>query len=98
MRRGMLGLLVAASAFGQGFEVVSIKPSQFVPPPHGQRNCSPGGRFVSVDMPMKDAVMWAYDVKFYQISEVPDWFDSFQHTYNIEAKASGPVSQDQCRS
>jgi uncharacterized protein (TIGR03435 family) len=92
-----------APELGQAFEVVSIKPSQFVPPPHGQRSCSPGGRFVSVDMPMKDSVMWAYDVKFYQISEVPDWFDSFQHTYNIEAKAAssgdaGPVSQEQCKS
>ncbi len=103
MRRATLSLtLLAAStfgqAFGQGFEVVSIKPSQFVPPPHGQRNCSAGGRFVSIDMPMKDSVMWAYDVKFFQISEVPDWFDSFQHTYNLEAKAAGPVSEEQCRS
>jgi uncharacterized protein (TIGR03435 family) len=110
MRTATLSLtLLAASAVGQrppepgqGFEVVSIKPSQFVPPPHGERNCSAGGRFVSIDMPMKDSVMWAYDVKFYQISEVPDWFDSFQHTYNIEARTASSggaaqVSEDQCK-
>jgi uncharacterized protein (TIGR03435 family) len=97
-------VLLAANVFGQRpvFEVVSIKPNQFIPPPHGQRSCSTGGRFVSIDMPMKDSVMWAYDVKFFQISEVPDWFDSFQHTYNIEAKAASSesaaqVSEEQCK-
>ncbi len=105
MRTPILSLvLLAAGAFGQRpvFEVVSIKPSQFTPPPHGQRSCSAGGRFVSIDMPMKDSVMWAYDVKFFQISEVPDWFDSFQHTYTIEAKAASvespaQVSEEQCK-
>jgi uncharacterized protein (TIGR03435 family) len=47
-------------------------------------------------------ILWAYDVKDYQLIGVPDWdpkgmISGPQGLYAIEAKASNPTSDDMCK-
>jgi uncharacterized protein (TIGR03435 family) len=100
----VLAAYLACTLLGQtptgrpGFEVASIKPNEFARPPRPpQFNHCANGTLVSKDDPLKDVFEWAYGVNYYQFSEVPPWFDSFQSTYNIEAKAAGPASLQQCK-
>jgi uncharacterized protein (TIGR03435 family) len=87
-------LLVAAGTMSaQSFEVASIKPnhsgaaSRFVHPTPGKLNIS--------NMTLKDLLMFAYQVRDFQISGGPGWINSDQ--YDIEAKAEGNPSQDQMK-
>ena len=66
------------------FEVASIKPTK--DPGEMQRSLmmSPG-RFFTVNIPLRDVIMFAYDAKSSsQISGYPDWVNSTH--YDIEAK------------
>lgn len=79
-----LGVLTVIAAYGQSFEVASIKPAP--PPADGRlfiRMRDDGGRLDYVNVSLRDVIRNAYKVKDQQISG-PDWLDS--ERYNIEAK------------
>jgi uncharacterized protein (TIGR03435 family) len=81
----------------RAFDVASIHPNVFVPPGHTVLECSADGRFTSTDSPMLMILYWAYDLPYFRVAGAPDWFDSFQRTYNIEAKASSAITQAECK-
>ncbi len=60
----------------------------------------PNGTFVS-HQPLKQILLLAFEIKPFQLAGVPDWdpavmYDS-KGLYSIEAKASGPVAEAQCK-
>jgi uncharacterized protein (TIGR03435 family) len=81
------------------FEVASVKQSKVDPVNrHSRVNCFDGGRFVASDVTAQFVIEWAYDIRS-QLS-VPGWASSFNQagdTYDIEAKAAGPVTLAECR-
>jgi uncharacterized protein (TIGR03435 family) len=49
----------------------------------------PGGRFEATNMPLRDLIQFAYQVRPFQIEGGPDWIDSV--SFDIVAKAEGDV-------
>lgn len=92
-------VLMSFGLFGQSFEVVSVKPH----PPH-QRNAHIG---VYTSGPRLNAdaanpvtlIMYAYNLKYYQIPSTPALLPFGDEFYDIAAKAEGDVapSQDEFR-
>jgi uncharacterized protein (TIGR03435 family) len=75
------------------FEVASIKPNNSGA---GNRNIRPSaGRLSVFNMTLKDLVMFAYQVREFQVSGGPGWITADQ--YDIEAKAEGNPDQNQMR-
>jgi uncharacterized protein (TIGR03435 family) len=80
------------------FEVTSVKFNKLPPRErHVEFGCSPGGRFASTGLGLRSALFWAFDMKLFQVTGVPGWIDSPDAIFDVEAKAAGPVSEDQCR-
>jgi uncharacterized protein (TIGR03435 family) len=88
------------AAFGQStptFEVVSVRPT-----PPGERSrtegtCEPNGRFFAHGTPLLWTVKWSYNLADFQLADGwPAWANAFD-TYDIEARAAGPVPEDQCK-
>lgn len=71
------------------FEVASVKVNK-----SGQMNRlfrpQPSGRFDATNMRLRDLVMFAYQVRPFQIEGGPDWMDSV--SFDIVAKAEGDVA------
>jgi uncharacterized protein (TIGR03435 family) len=101
MRGRYLAALYLAASFcvsAQSFEVASVKHYKTVDAPSPRLNCSDGGRFVSSYYPLEVAVIWAYDAQPFQIAgTTPNWFKDYKDAYEIDARASGPVTQGQCK-
>jgi uncharacterized protein (TIGR03435 family) len=97
----MGALFVLASAEAQEapkFDVTSVKPNRLAPrQTRPEFECSPNGRFVSFGQGLRRALLWAYDIQAYQFAGLPDWVDSADARFDIEAKTEKSVSQDQCR-
>jgi len=80
------------------FEVISIKPT-----PVEQQNslildyCQSSGRFVVAGTPVLWSISYAYRLKDFQISGAPAWLSQFDSAYDIEAKPSQSVNNEQCR-
>jgi uncharacterized protein (TIGR03435 family) len=105
-------VLQAALAFGQTarprFDVTSVKP--YVPPQftfgglltrdkppetYISAGCAVGGRFYARIM-LQPVILWAYDVKHYELSGVPNWMRD--QSWEIEARFSETgVSAESCR-
>jgi len=49
----------------------------------------PGGRFEATNMPLRDLIQFAYQVRNFQIEGGPDWMDSVH--FDIVAKAPGEL-------
>jgi uncharacterized protein (TIGR03435 family) len=96
MKRLALLILGSGVTFAaQEFEVVSVKPA--VPGGPTQFQPCAGGRFVVRGTPLLWAVKWGYDLADYQVRDGwPSWLNAFG-TYDIEAKAALPATEDQCR-
>jgi uncharacterized protein (TIGR03435 family) len=77
--------------------LTSVKQNK---PPAGQRqvelDCS-NGRFVFKGQMLGRLVIWAFDMRPLQVTGLPGWANSIDAVYDIEAKAAGPVSEDQCK-
>src|ERR1700730_4580471 len=102
MKTNLAVVLVMAipAAHGQApaFDVTSVKFNKLAPRErHYEFGCSPGGRFASTGLGLRSALFWAFDMKLFQVMGVPSWVDLPDAVFDIEAKASGPVSEDQCR-
>lgn len=89
------------AAMGQArlaFEVASVKPT----PPERQNHlreeyCPKGGRFSVGGIPVFWVLGYAYRLKGYQVSGAPAWINAFDSSYDMEGKAAGPVTDEQCR-
>jgi bla regulator protein BlaR1 len=75
------------------FEVTSVKPDLTGAPARYVRQ-TPGRVSIS-NLTLKDLLMFAYQVKDFQILGGPGWIDSAQ--YDIEGKAGGSPSQAQIK-
>lgn len=89
--------LQAQPAGGPQFEVASIKKVQDGPPPGDiPRNLDTSpGHLTMRNVPLRHALIWAYDLKDYQISG-PEWI-KIDERYDIVAKAAKPVPESQVR-
>jgi uncharacterized protein (TIGR03435 family) len=90
-------MLFSTSAGAQSFEAASIKPSQ---PASADRQVSGfqtpgGGRLNTLSTSLRMLVMFAYDVKDFQVSGGPGWANS--EAYDIVAKAEGNATRPQLR-
>jgi bla regulator protein BlaR1 len=90
-------MLLSASAGAQSFEVASIKPS---PPASPDRLISGfqtpgGGRFNAISASLRMLIIFAYNVKDFQVSGGPGWANS--ESYDIVAKADGNAARPQLR-
>ncbi|HEY4362137.1 MAG TPA: TIGR03435 family protein [Bryobacteraceae bacterium] len=93
----VLCIALGAPAWAQSFEVASIKKS---PPPDPNRSISGfqvpgGGRFSTVNTPLRMMLTFAYDVQDYQIAGGPGWANS--ETYDITAKAAANATPPELR-
>lgn len=80
------------------FDVTSVKPNRLDPrQTRPEFGCSTNGKFVSRGQGLRPSLLWAYDIKPYQFAGLPEWVDSADARFDIEAKTENPVSQDQCR-
>lgn len=89
-------MLACAVAFGQSFEVASFKRL-----PAGIRGSfktgSVHGRLMFRLVTLGDCIRWAYDLQPYQIVG-PAWMEfPTDVTYEIDAKAAGPVPDSQLK-
>ncbi len=99
-------LLIAAAVAVQGqapapeFEVASVRPRTNAEHGPAIYNCSSNGRFTNAG-PMRQVILWAYDIKQYQLVGMPSWDPTVMYDntglYTIEAKAAGPVTEDVCK-
>ena len=102
LRAGHL-ILYCAAAFGQSgaqpaFEVASIKPT----PRERQYRlrtdyCHDGGRFSVGGTPVLWSLEYAFHLRDYQISGIPDWLNSFDSAYDMEGIPASPVGHEECR-
>ncbi len=68
-------VLTATAAFGQSFEVVSIKPS--APDAQGSSiSRNPHGRFSTKNVTLRALIGMAWSVREFQVEVAPKWFDS----------------------
>jgi uncharacterized protein (TIGR03435 family) len=90
-------MLLSASAGAQSFEVASIKPSPPMSPdrPISGVQTPGGGRLNTLSTPLRMLIMFAYDVKDFQISGGPGWANS--ESYDIVAKADGNATRPQLK-
>ena len=79
------------------FEVASVRRSHDGPPPGDiPKNLDPWpGHFTMRNVPLRHAILWAYDLKDYQVSG-PEWI-KVDERYDIVAKAASPVPEGQVR-
>ena len=105
-------MLQAALALGQAarprFDVTSVKayvPAQITfagaftrgkpPEIYTSPGCAAGGRFYARIM-LQPVILWAYDVKHYELSGVPNWMRD--KSWEIEGRSSeAEVSAESCR-
>jgi uncharacterized protein (TIGR03435 family) len=96
-----VALVVIVSLFAQKqgpqFDVASVKRVQDGPNPGDiPRNLDTApGHLAMRNVPLRHALIWAYDIKDYQVS-CPDWI-KIDERYDIIAKAANPVPESQVR-
>jgi uncharacterized protein (TIGR03435 family) len=98
MRPGIRSLLLAATPlclYAQpAFEVASIRPA--APGARGGGlEITPGGRFSTTNSSLRELLKYAYQVRDFQITQPPAWFDS--QRYDVLARAETEVSEESIR-
>jgi uncharacterized protein (TIGR03435 family) len=68
------------------FEAASIRPSNSSNPGRGMRR-QPGGRFNTINTPVRQVITFAYQIQSFQLIGGPDWIGS--EPYDIVAKMDG---------
>jgi bla regulator protein blaR1 len=92
MKRAMALIFAAGAAWGQSFEVASIKPSD--PNARGSSTgIAPGGIFRARNVTLKSLIEQAYDVNDFELSGGPGWIGT--QGYDIEAKGNGPAVSEE---
>ena len=69
------------------FEAASLKPSDPKAPPGGGIRRQPGGRFNTFNTPVRQLIVFAYQIQGYQLVGGPDWIGNTR--YDITAKFEG---------
>src|SRR5580693_30763 len=102
MRKGLWSGLVAISvaAFGQTFEVASVRPTPppqpgamvFYGPPRGGPGTSDPGQITWASAALRSIVMLAYDVQTFQVT-APDWLAT--ERYDMAAKVPPGATKEQ---
>jgi uncharacterized protein (TIGR03435 family) len=69
------------------FEAASIKPSNPDNPPGQAIRRQPGGRFNTINSPVRMLITFAYQIQGYQLVGGPDWVNS--ERYDVVAKMEG---------
>ncbi|HVW09456.1 MAG TPA: TIGR03435 family protein [Bryobacteraceae bacterium] len=93
MMRLFVTVLLAASAFGQKFDVASIKPSD--PSSHGMSiGISPSGSFRATGVTLFSLIQQAYDVRGFQVSGGPGWMTTDRYDILTKNEAAGPTESD----
>jgi uncharacterized protein (TIGR03435 family) len=97
MKPLVVGLFLVLTAFGQpspqGFDVVSIKPSD--PSVQGTNiGISPGGSFEARGVTLKMLISQAYDVRDFQISGAPGWVETERYDIITKDAVKGPSEED----
>ncbi len=69
------------------FEAASVKPSNPSAPPGGGIRRQPGGRFNTINTPVRLLITFAYQIQGYQLVGGPDWLDN--ERFDITAKMEG---------
>jgi uncharacterized protein (TIGR03435 family) len=72
----------------QAFEVASVRVNRSSPQGRFFRQ-QPGGRFEVTNMPLRDLIQFAYQVRNFQVEGGPDWIGTT--SFDIVAKAPGEV-------
>jgi uncharacterized protein (TIGR03435 family) len=89
--------LAAQPPFAARFEVTSVKannlPDRESPVQFGCSN----GRFVSLGLGLRSALLWAYKIEYFQLPDVRTGLNLDAAHFDIEARAGGAVSEDECR-
>jgi len=90
-------MLLGASVWAQSFEAASIKPSQPASPDRQITGVQApgGGRLNTFSTSLRMLILYAYDVKDFQVSGGPGWASS--ETYDIVAKGDGNATRPQLR-
>lgn len=83
--------LSACGAFGQSFEVASVKRNKSGDP-GGRTELQPGGRFRAVNVTVRQLLPRAYGVQDFQIVGGPPWINSDR--FDIEAKADAAATAE----
>src|SRR5580693_4233683 len=87
------GVLFLAFAQPQGFDVVSIKPSD--PPSNGMRvGISPSGTFEAQGVTLLDLISQAYDVRVFQIVGASGWIGTDKYEIITKDEVKGPSVAD----
>ena len=85
-----------ACANAQTFEVASVKLRSPDQKYILKRDCV-NDRFIASGMPLQWHITWSYKLRDAQVIGLPDWTQDFAAAYNFDAKAAGPISEDECR-
>jgi bla regulator protein blaR1 len=89
-------VLLSASAAAQSFEAASLKPSQpSADHPITGFQAPGGGRLNTFSTSLRMLIIYAYNVKDFQVSGGPGWANS--ETYDIVAKGDGDAARPQLR-
>lgn len=94
----LAGVCASAQAPSAAFEVASVRPAapaqerELKGRPH-HIHTTPGN-VVMRNVSMTEAIEWAYNAEFYQVSG-PSWMPETR--FDIVAKAAGPVTEDEMR-
>jgi uncharacterized protein (TIGR03435 family) len=77
-------------------DVVSVKPTPAESARIFRRECK-GDRFSAAGMPLSFIIQWSYQLTAARIVGLPEWTTDRATAYNIDAKATGPMTEAQCR-
>lgn len=90
-------LLSGQPASRLSFDVTSVKENKL--PPHErpfEMECSPNGRFfVRGVSNLSPILYWAYQIREFQLPQMNELL--LNAVFDIEGRAAGPVTQDECR-
>jgi uncharacterized protein (TIGR03435 family) len=95
MKAIIAGIFLLARAFAQhqGFDVVSVKPSD--PLSNGMRlGVSPSGTFEARGATLLDLISQAYDVRVFQIVGAPGWASTDKYEIITKDEVKGPSGTD----
>ncbi len=110
LRLAIIGAFLVSGLFAQtpapgapSFAVTSVKVNTMDPRQRRSEgpSCS-NGRFVALGAGLRGTIMWAFNItQIYQVAGMPQWVEArgpnARATFDIEAKAEGPLSEDQCK-
>ena len=91
-------VLAAASAITRAqtrrptFDVLSIKPRTEPTVPAGPQGARPGGVFEMVNVPLVRLILFAYDLRDYQVVEGPGWVRTERFDVSARAGSAVPVT------